>query len=95
MIQRRLTNQQPGDDLLWRDLSTTLSNMGRRNITAGRFDEAQRLLEECLQIRHDLVQRNPASLDAKYFLAATYGSLGDVVMRSPRISDSDFERGQG
>jgi serine/threonine protein kinase len=95
VIQRRMANQQPGDYLLWRDLSITLSNMGRRNISVGRIDEARRLFEECLQIRLDLVQRNPVSLDAKYFVSAAYDALGDVVVRSPRFSHGDFELGQG
>lgn len=95
VIQRRLANLEPGDYLLWRDLSVTLSNMGKRNLSLGRLDEAQCLFEECLQIRLDLVQRNPVSLDAKYFLSSTFDALGDLVVRSSRFSDSDFERGRG
>jgi eukaryotic-like serine/threonine-protein kinase len=89
-IFRRLATEQPGNYDIQRGLSIALSNMGNRNRELRRFDEARRLFEECLQIREDLLHRKPDSLDMRSLLAATYNSLGDVILRSPTLSDSAF-----
>jgi serine/threonine-protein kinase len=81
VIYRRLAKENPSDYVIHRAVSSTLSNMARRNMYVGRNEEAQRLFEECLQIRQGLAEDNPASHDAKWYVAAAFDGLGDVLSR--------------
>src|SRR4029078_6132602 len=76
---RQIAAKHPGDYIAERGISNTLSNMGRRNYDARRLDEAQRLFEECLEIRRALAERKPDWLEMQWLVAATYNALGDVV----------------
>ena len=81
--------------MLQRNLSVTLSiNIGKRLIFLGRFDKAQQSLEECWQIRQELVKNNPSSFDALAHLASAYGTaFADVIRLSPRPSTDAIASG--
>jgi tetratricopeptide (TPR) repeat protein len=81
--------------MIQRSLSSTLSNMARRNMYLGRNDEAQRLLEECLEIRRELVDKHPALHDARLHLAANFDGLGDVAGRALPLTSQAYGRAMG
>ena len=85
-IYRRLAKENPRDYVIHRALSSTLSNMARRSMYVGRYEETRRLFEECVEIRLELAKNNPASHDAKWYLAAGYDGLGDVTAKTPALT---------
>jgi serine/threonine-protein kinase len=92
IIYRQLAREKPGDYAILHGMASALSNIGRRSLSVGRLDDAQRLFEECLQIRHEVAQSQPSSLDAQYYLGTVYQALGDVAVRTPKPDSDTYDK---